>query len=304
MPTPDALSDFPIQIGFDAGLPDNSFAVVSRRPGGATHDVVFVHLGHSTDDGVIYERDPTGPPPMSFAAGDDILARIDAAVEQLCACGCSRPVPPDGASAYFASQGCQHRWHSAQTTDPDDVYRRPDAAGFPGAPLREHAPTEPPTPRLLERELPACGDPHGAAYRRRCEHCDQQVIPRLYREEPVEVHTFGLRETLLRYPSIRQECPQCGENIPGPVYIADAWEHGRLVVLELHDDRARVQRTLTVRQLQRTSGGPDLIALTWADMERELTRFRRAWIGNIMADQQATAVCLNPNAILRIGGIC
>jgi len=58
----------------------------------------------------------------------DILDKIDAAASGLCACGCKRPVNPHGASAWFAEQACQQRWHERQAADPHDVYRRSDAA--------------------------------------------------------------------------------------------------------------------------------------------------------------------------------
>lgn len=57
----------------------------------------------------------------------DILAAIDAAVDNLCACGCRRRLNPDGPSAWFATQYCQHVWSQANATDPEQVYERPDA---------------------------------------------------------------------------------------------------------------------------------------------------------------------------------
>src|SRR5262245_58703060 len=58
----------------------------------------------------------------------DILAAIDAAVEQRCACGCGEQLDPDGPSAWFVSPECQRRYHEAGTTDPEAVLSRPDAA--------------------------------------------------------------------------------------------------------------------------------------------------------------------------------
>ncbi len=42
----------------------------------------------------------------------NILDTIDAAVNRLCACGCLRPLGPDGPSAYWATETCQLRWQS------------------------------------------------------------------------------------------------------------------------------------------------------------------------------------------------
>ncbi len=57
----------------------------------------------------------------------DILAKIDAATDGLCACGCERAVPPDGLSAWFAGEGCQRRWSAARTDRPDEVLNAADA---------------------------------------------------------------------------------------------------------------------------------------------------------------------------------
>jgi hypothetical protein len=58
----------------------------------------------------------------------DILSSIDAAVGNLCACGCDQPLDPNGASAWYATPECQRSFLERQTTDPHDVYNRPDAA--------------------------------------------------------------------------------------------------------------------------------------------------------------------------------
>lgn len=52
----------------------------------------------------------------------DILARVDAAINDTCMCGCGTPLPPDGPSAYFATPECQTAWHQARTTDPHLVH--------------------------------------------------------------------------------------------------------------------------------------------------------------------------------------
>lgn len=56
----------------------------------------------------------------------DILASIDDAIGERCACGCGEPVPPDGASAWFASQACQWRWNQRQASNPAEVYNGPN----------------------------------------------------------------------------------------------------------------------------------------------------------------------------------
>lgn len=53
----------------------------------------------------------------------DILAQIDAAIEQHCACGCGRPLSPASPSGYYATEGCQQRWLLDQR-DPDRARRR------------------------------------------------------------------------------------------------------------------------------------------------------------------------------------
>lgn len=52
----------------------------------------------------------------------DILARIDAALDRCCACGCGRVLDPDGPSAWFAGEKCQQQWTAAQVgTEPDKL---------------------------------------------------------------------------------------------------------------------------------------------------------------------------------------
>jgi hypothetical protein len=41
---------------------------------------------------------------------DDILARIDATVDQRCACGCGVLLSPTSPSGWYASERCQQRW--------------------------------------------------------------------------------------------------------------------------------------------------------------------------------------------------
>lgn len=63
----------------------------------------------------------------TYQATGDVVARMDAAIANVCACGCGRALRPDGPSAWFAGPDCQHRWAQTNAADPGDVYRRPDA---------------------------------------------------------------------------------------------------------------------------------------------------------------------------------
>lgn len=56
------------------------------------------------------------------------LDAIDAAVEQLCACGCGIKLDPAGDSMWFAGPACQARFHARDTTNPGEVWNRIDAA--------------------------------------------------------------------------------------------------------------------------------------------------------------------------------
>lgn len=46
----------------------------------------------------------------------NFLDRLDAAVEQRCACGCGAPIGDLSPSAYFATEACAARWHRPPTT--------------------------------------------------------------------------------------------------------------------------------------------------------------------------------------------
>lgn len=58
---------------------------------------------------------------------DATLAAIDAATGQLCACGCGTKLDPNGPSAWFVNQDHQRSYQERHATNPQDVYRRPDA---------------------------------------------------------------------------------------------------------------------------------------------------------------------------------
>ncbi len=47
-------------------------------------------------------------------APPDILERIDAATDGLCACGCQAKLDPQGPSAYWATERCQMAWQAGE----------------------------------------------------------------------------------------------------------------------------------------------------------------------------------------------
>lgn len=54
----------------------------------------------------------TLPPPA------DTLATLDATLDGRCACGCGRPLDPDGTSAWFAAERCQLLWAARHADTP------------------------------------------------------------------------------------------------------------------------------------------------------------------------------------------
>jgi len=286
-----------IIVGFDGSADSTALVFVSRD------GIRFVDVGHTNEDGVTYipprssEPSPLAPyaskPPTRATAGG-ILTQIDAAVAlasavaDLCACGCRRHVPPDGPSPYFFSQSCQHRWHDRNVDNPQEVYNRRDPAGLlrnpgedtptptRGRPAPELDDDDPPPPPIIA----PCADVHGTAYRRLCTHCDTRVIPQVYQDDPTSVMGGACAGPLrLIYPQPRLQCPTCEQDLPGPAYIAAVHDHGNHLVLELRDADARVQHRLHVRQIQQATDPRRLIDTTWADLERQLNHFLRAWHG-------------------------
>lgn len=76
-------------------------------------------------------RTPPAAPEVSAGSVDAVLARIDAAIGQRCVCGCRRLITDGGPSAWYAGPDCQRQWLGRNhATDPDDVYRRPDAVVY------------------------------------------------------------------------------------------------------------------------------------------------------------------------------
>lgn len=237
---------------------------------------------------------------------DRIAATLDAvqtASRVLCACGCRHAVPDGGPSPYFATAGCQRRWHSAQATDPGDVYSRRDAAvvlvGHDDRPI-PLTDTVPPPPQLAagqrlwspepaeapaEYTLPSCADIHGTAYRRHCHHCNIRVVPRVIHHDPATPMVprgFLQGEPVIEAADwLSHECPQCNQDMLPPFYIATVAEDGAgRLVLRLSDNRATVTWTVSLRLLRYSADRPAVIDRTWAELERKLTRFRQGWRGS------------------------
>lgn len=196
---------------------------------------------------------------------DRITAALDIVAEQQngepCACGCGRPVDPDGASFYFATDTCQHRWHDRNVDNPEDVYRRLDAAMYP--PNQFHNPPPPPAVEPPAERVIIPNDPHGAAYRRTCPGCGQRIAPTVW------VAASGIRHC----------CPTCGVNLPEPAYLSTVHQRQQQLHLELSDGMLRVRRNIGLRELDRFNGGDssDLLDYIWSVMERQLERFRHRW---------------------------
>jgi hypothetical protein len=246
------------------------------------------------------------------APAGDVLDRIDAAVDELCACGCRKQVPADGASAYFASPDCQQRWHSAQTTDPQDVYRRDDAAsvyvGADGAHVPLHAaPVVGETRTRVTRRadpIPSCPDLYGAGWRRQCPPCGEAVIPQYVRDDDFDIMTFGSAEPIrFVQPETRMVCPRCCSLLPGPLFYAYVREDGGHLVLGLSDGQSRTTRRLRLASLIANRYPAGEVGWNWAAMERELIRFRREWVGRTLAAEMMGMSVLNPSSAIRITGV-
>jgi hypothetical protein len=148
--------DRPVALGFDpaaAGEQPHRRRLIDQLCAEGIAERVDVHneitrlrgsAGGITvhDEARAFYEERTAP---RSAPGADILDTIDAAVQELCACGCRQPLTPDGPSAFYASPECQRRFMEAQTTDPHDVYRRDDAAPYVGVDSAVWPLTETPT---------------------------------------------------------------------------------------------------------------------------------------------------------------
>lgn len=239
--------------------------------------------------------------PAPAADHGDILARIDAAVEQmtrsvqLCACGCRVAVRPDSASPDFASPSCQRRWHAQHAHDPEDVYRRPDAAEYAlvdsarvplwpdRAAVSPGATTEPEQARRSPRYMPpqvSAGlqsyGPTNLTYQRHCEQCRAWTTPVI---GTALGNPFSFRDPMppVTQPldlELSQHCADCRAEMPGPVYTAEVTNIAGRLHFVLTDDIARVRRVLSHLDLQRAVAPDAMVRGVWGTCERELTRFR------------------------------
>lgn len=226
----------------------------------------------------------------------DILDQIDAAVQELCACGCGSLLSPDGPSAYFASQSCQDVWHAAQATDPQEVYRAPDAAlvrvGADGEPVPLVG-EEPETPDTFS---PIEDNEYRTAPRSECPHCLTNVSFLAFFDEEDDCDQPGEN---CRVYLPRRECGRCRSPLPLRSYAAAVHEHGNTLLFEMSDGVARTQRRVPVRRLHLAPDRHHLVALTWELMGRDVGQFRLAWYDRAAAALALPVVHPDPRALFR-----
>ncbi len=220
-------------------------------------DAGWAELGWVDAFGDPAPADEASPPERVPGTVAATLDAIDAAVGHLCACGCRRSVDQNGPSAYFASQGCQRRWHSARTDDPDAVYARPDPdeASIMDAVAEVLTPAEPAEGRL--------------AYRPRCPRCRLPVDTTSPAPAAGRAGGHG-----------RRRCVGCGADAG----LADATGTVRQSALrpgawhlELSTGAVRGRRTISIEGLD------DDVATAraeraWSQLEDQLARFCAVWI--------------------------
>lgn len=273
-----------------AGLLDNLVSAINGGqidpPGTTGHsDHVHVYLGGGgffaplSNRGVVVAVDDE-----ERVDGDD---EITATIEGRCACLCGRRIPDDSASAWFATEGCQRRWHRRKATDPAaveggldaDMLLELDAAAEQGpeervdvieAPavaslddiLRGARPATGPT-RLVIDPVPSTHPHHRLAYRRHCDNCQEWQQPRVYEtEEPG------------RAPVLFAECGNCEEIIHGPVFVPAIEDDGRSVVLRLTLGTSGIAQPIPIRDIGEYLPGwrPQHV---WNELERDLLEFHR-----------------------------
>lgn len=225
-----------------------------------------------------------GDEPARYAdtgRSSDVQARIEDRIEatveavtgpaaDLCACGCREPVTPRSPTPFFATKDCNDKWYARLARDLQTEEVRPDDAGD----------TQPAGEPLWQRQPPP-DDPYQSAYRRHCGRCQQLVIPVVYQDnqdirrfdDPPPVRIFVAQ--------LRHECPDCGEDLPEPQFVGTVSEDppGRLN-LELCDPQgSRARRLVPVAILSRGADPVGFLAGMWAELERSLLRFRRAFHG-------------------------
>ncbi len=241
----------------------------------------------------------------AFAAtvdADRVLAVVDAATGNRCACGCGVAITDSSPSAYYASAGCQHRWMARNVDRPEEVYEADDAALVYGddvpspltAPGRRNpllfSPGVAPVPgrpsyRHSRTLIHGPGrHPAEVAYRRRCDACDDLTEPNVFDVDPEDVTRFGRganNRVVRSLSQWEQECSRCGAANLGTVYVPHAVRQADPAtwVLDLHSRYGRVRTTVSDLARARRTDDAAYIADTWAAMERDLARFEREWRG-------------------------
>jgi len=220
----------------------------------------------------------------------DILGTIDATLDGRCACGCGSRLDPQGASMWFASEGCQERYSMARVEGlpPRTSRSRRESisevlievmrACMPL--LRRSDPPAPPddlpTPRLSiyisQGWRLATRGP--AAWRRFCPRCAAHTTPTDGFRMPSVDFGIGLRDAdpfdLISEPLQCNICGQCrGHAWPGPKMFA---------LYGIDKTRAQYHLRLAAGDFDVTMSVdesylhhyPDAVSYAWEEMEREI----------------------------------
>jgi hypothetical protein len=226
----------------------------------------------------------------------DVLDQIDAALAQRCACGCDRPLDPDGPSAWFATADCQWTWQNSRATHPNDVYNRPDAAAYPlhdaavtdlneSRPVSDHAasvgfdlavdpalllastgPNE--IARLAEtfRRLAAAADPLAEARQSPALACDRRPPERgraiVTDSRPPVIAAAGVPSGL-RYRRWCERCREAREPVLGLLARVRPFNPGDYSVGTAEESRGPASQSV------------DHAHIAWRDLEHELEERRR-----------------------------
>lgn len=241
-------------------------------------------------------------------AAGDVIAAIDAAVEEKCSCGCGRQIRDDGPSAYFATQRCQAIWMDRQVTDPGDVYERDDANGAnidpdaPGARRDMNRPVRAGSVRagvdaatrlmsyLQERDEEQRLREGIFNWRRWCPNCRQRDEPRNVGEQ-VDVTEFGRNELIGSvHPNPHQACGSCGYAWPGPLIEVETmhdYTHERgYVNLRMRAGDRTVGMSLSIEHLERVCDRASYVDSAWDSMERELLQSADARLRDMQRRQE------------------
>lgn len=231
----------------------------------------------------------------------DILAAIDAAVDERCACGCGRKLQSNGASAYWATEACQIQWQrrNADTDPPVDdnapvtiaevvefmygsdyaVWLREEIERRTPPAKRDRTYQPQPTvvgshaTRVYETSW-VSGLRGSLRWRRRCHGCGDvtDVAERLHFPRGSRVSMFTLDET---FPVVEMSeqvnaCAGCGWPIDGPRLLAryrffdDL--HGRRWAMQLiaGDDGE------SAFLIEQATDCPEAVVATWDELEHRL----------------------------------